>query len=166
MKHRGTVYSMYLSMARSNVCMCMEWMLVSISDCGSRLKPWSDFNADDNRQDFYCENTCLATWPEVTFWPGGRDVWPLYSDIGTFIQQEGVRGWTTFERSWLADSGTKTLFWGNIVLFGLDPGPSSWFPLSPDHHETHDLTHIRSLISIICEVPIFSSSYKWIVRVK
>jgi len=23
--------------------------------------PWSDFNADNNRWDFYCENTCLVT---------------------------------------------------------------------------------------------------------
>jgi len=79
MKHRGTVYS--IQMARSNVC-SWEWMLVSISDCWSRLKEWSDFNADNNRHNFYCENTCLATWPEVTFWPGGCDLWPLHSDSG------------------------------------------------------------------------------------
>jgi len=94
--------------------------------------------ADNNRRDFYCENTCLTSWPEVKFWPGGRDLWPLHFDSGTFIQQEGVRGWTPFERSWLADSGTDTLSWGNFVLFGLDPGPSSLLPWRPHHHETHD----------------------------
>jgi len=48
--------------------------------------PWNDFNADNNKRDFYCENTCLATWPEVTFWPGGRDVWPLHFDKRTLSQ--------------------------------------------------------------------------------
>jgi len=44
----------------------------------------------------------------------------------------------TFESECLADFATNTLYWGNISLFRLDPGPSSWFPWRPYHHETHD----------------------------
>jgi len=113
--------------------------MFSISDCWS---PWSDFNAVNNRRDFYCENTCLATWPEVTFWPGGRDVWPLHFDSGTFIQQEGVRGWTTFERSWLADQRLRLWTGGrsfSLVLTRVLRSGSCWSPRNP-----------RSWASIVC----------------
>jgi len=89
---------------------------------------WSDFNAD-NRRDFYCENTCLLTWPEVTFWPGIRGIWPLHFDSGTFIQQEGVRGWTKLWK--VCDFATNALYWGNIVVFRRGPGPSRLVPEEP-----------------------------------
>jgi len=108
---------MQMSMARSNV-MNVHGINVSqyfrIVEVG--WNPWSDFNADNNRRDLYCENTCLAAWPEVMFWPRVRDVWPLHFDSRLLSNRNLLKGELTLESRWLADLRLTLFVLGEIAL--------------------------------------------------
>jgi len=75
------------------VTVCLVFQIVEAG-----WNPWSDFNADNNRRDFYCENTCLATRPEVTFWPVDNDIWPLHIDSGLWTNEKVLKDGLAFEK--------------------------------------------------------------------
>jgi len=100
MKHRGNVYSMYMSMERMNVC-CIR---VNVS-LVFQIVETREVTLMQTITDGTFIVKIIVSWfdRKWRFDPGVRDLWPLHFDGETLSQQEGVRGWTNLlkVRDWL-----------------------------------------------------------------